>query len=295
MNTVKLNAVSKYSAYAQTPQTSSLEFALLERVGENEFTEIHYKVKCREYFGDALVAAHLNQPMPPIYGFQLNSKRMTIDETLFSLFLDADNYDYFIQRLPVLNRIEKKMGISLTQFFNVKNDLNNNYKIVSVGDKKWSSSPLLISIYTLILRSFSYKTNRRTFKTHIKDLLNNYSGNDKATFLEITSKINLEHLLLNIDEVLKDNPLTGIDDLDFKLKISENNDPFKARYNETYLNYYYKNIKYTVTWSISTNHAQHGILSFINNLKILKLGNNVPNNSIGSQWALNYYLLINKQ
>ena len=295
MNTVKLNAVKKQSPYAQNPQTSSLEFALLKRIKENEFTEIHYKVKCREYFGDTLVSAHLNQPMPLIYGFMLGSNKMTIDETLLSLFLDKDNYNHFIRRLPVLNRIEKKMGISLTQFFSVENDSNNWYKIVSVGDKKWSSSPLLISIYTLILRSFTYKTNKRTFKTHIKDLINNYSGNDRNAFLKINSKIDLEHLLFNIDKVLKDNPLTGIDDLNFKLKVSKNNDSFKNQYSDTDLEYYYNSTQYTVNWNIANNHFQHGILSFIEKLKFLKLDSNNLNDNIGSQWSQNYYLLLNKK
>ena len=295
MNTVKLNSVMQYSSYIQNPQTSSLEFALLERTGEDEFAEIHYSVKCREYFGDALVASHLNQPLPSIYGFKLASKKMAIDETLLSLSLTKDNYNYFIQRLPVLNRIEKKMRISLTQFFSVENDSINDYKIVSIGDKKWSSSPLLISIYTLILRSFTYKTNKRAFKNHIKDVINNYYGNDKLAFLEITSKINLEHLLFNIDKVLKDNPLTGADDLNFKLKVSKNNNSFRDRSISTSLKYYYSDVLYNVQWSIDNNHSQHGILSFINKLELLNTGNSYLNNHIGSQWAQNYYLLLKKK
>lgn len=295
---VNLEIITQHCYYNQNPQTSEIQWAFLNRIpGEKDsFKELHLQVKCREYFGDAVVCAHLDIDTPAIYGFRLVNKRVSIEETLLSVSLPSNESLGFIKHLSILRKFERQMGIKITKCYSTQHTDEDSVKLVLVGDKKWVSSPLLIAIYTQILRSFTYHTPTSSYSAHIKALITEYSGNDRDTFSNIHySGIDLLHLLLNIDRVLGDNPLTGLNDLELKAKkasITDENSRvllYSLVVNET---------NFTFNWSVHLNHSRHGINSFIDNMNYRGQGGQdaeYVKKSIGASWTNNYYLLCKEE
>ena len=277
---VKLEIVTEQCYYNQISQTSEIQWSWLNRVqGEKDsFKELHLQVKCREYFGDAVVCAHLDIDMPDVYGFKLINKRLALNETLLSVSLPTTAIPDFANKMKFLRSIEKRMGISMTKVYPTQ----HSDKLVLVGDKKWVSSPLLVSIYSIIIRSLTYTSTAKTYKDHIKELITGIfsSSNDASAFKTFKNdKVDLLHLLLNIDKVTGTNPLTGLNDAMLIAKkhtiIDQYNSIALAFDEGTFYN-----------WKLANNHAQHGIIRFLNTVEYLNQGNSYQ--TIGAGWAKNY-------
>jgi len=290
---VDLQIVTESNYYNQLQQNSEIEWSFLNRVKgkKNSFKELFLKVKCREYFGGAVVCANLDIDTPKIYGFSLKDKRLSLKETLLSVSLPKADIPNFLEHLPLLRKIEKQMGIKMTRKYSTQHNDADYTKLVLIGDKKWVSSPLLISIYTQIIRSFTYKTTTTSFKSHIKELITKIAyGNDVIIFQSIESKgVDLMHLLINIDKVLGDNPLTGLNDAYLRSKKSS-------------IIVEYSTISLPITivgsgqWSISSNHSRHGIGSFLEALSYRRNNKSeYVSKTIGASWSKNYLELLNEE
>lgn len=275
---VFLEVVNNPCPYNQSPQSSDIEFCMLQRKAtEGTFKELHYKVKCREYLGDANIAAHLNRKTPKIYGFELNG-RMALNESIFSLHLEKNSHDNLRSNIRLLNRLERKLNISETELYLT----DYGYILVSIGSPFWMKSPLLVSIYSFILRALTYrKSSKRKLSSYLKDISPSVSDYIYAKRL---TRLDLEFLLLNIDEVLGENPISGIDD---SILI-----PSKAFSNSenVFLKYINYNNKINHTqFGVWTTHSNHGFnnlntnLKNVENLKTLDIG--YPH---GAFWAINY-------
>lgn len=287
---MKLNIITKTSAYVQIAQTSELEFALIKRDGPKEFSELHYKVKCRDYFGDALLSAMWDIDQQTVYGFNLREKRISLDEALLSLhFKSEETVNTFWKNRKVLWFIEKKIGIPKTLFYRTQ----EAKAIIAIGDKYWLKSPLLFSLYTLLIRGLTYSTGSGTL-LHYKKIVTDYPGQDANLLGKILGSINLFHFLDNIDKVLGYVPETGI--VDHKDTIKDVGDYGKTVLYTLTSKTYTK--EYARSWSWGEHHNYHGIATFIDNYALLKSHNkdlvstfSVDINRNCMKWAWNYYNL----
>jgi hypothetical protein len=291
---VDLEIVTEYDYYNQVPQTSEIQWSMLNRLpGKDKFKELHTKVLCREYFGDVVVCANLDIDVPEIYGFKLKDKRASVKETLLSVSMSAAKIPSFLNHFKILRRIEKQMGIKMTHRYRTQHNDDNYTKLVLVGDKKWMSSPLLISIYTQLIRSFTYNTPSDSLASHIKALIApGASGNDVNAFRKFKdSKLDLVHLLTNIDKVLDKKPLTGVDDK----QLIQRKEDISTQCSCVTLKYTSRaDFNSVVSWSIYDNHSNHGIVSFCENLRSREVGGEevkYAENRIGTSWTDNYAAL----
>ena len=207
MKKVNLEVISNPSLYNQNPQTSDIHFSFLNRT-DNGFKELFYRVKCREYLGDAITAAHCNQDSPRIYGFELKDKRASIDEMLLSVSFGEESKSNFLKKIGIIREAEKLVGLpkdKWTEVYSVNVQTPDHVnKFVVVGDKFWCSSPLLVSIYTLLLRSLTYSINRVRLSTHLK-AMENLSGVDGDQFKSIKGYgVDWIFLLKNLSNIIKD-------------------------------------------------------------------------------------------
>lgn len=296
MKTVNLKVVTQKSLYNQNPQTSEIKFSLLKRKGRFSFEELHYHVQCREYFGDTLFAAHLDKDLPTIYGFSLRGKRMSLDETIFSISLpnspDNNNgYTSFIRGLKLLRNLEKIMGIPLknrSKYYLTDKKEDNNDKLVVVSPKEWSYSTLLISLYTFILRLTTYKVNETlSLKKYMREVEKSYNGNDVGLINRL-DLLDINFLLKNYKEILGSDSMTGLDDVkigEFAFDYSDYCRSIDFNYD---LSDYGKSVNQIGSWSMLDNHNLHGILNFNITLALIKKqGYNIPPR-FNYKWAVNY-------
>jgi hypothetical protein len=284
---VTLDKITEYCYYNQVSQTSEIQWALLNKVDKDHYKELHLQVKCREYFGDAVVCGHLDIDTPTIYGFSLKDKRIALNETLLSVCLPVNKQQPFLKHFKLLRRFERAAGWKITRVYSTQ----HSDKLVIVGSKKWVSSPLLISLYTAIIRSFTYDTPCDTWDEHIKEL-STYFGNDAYTFNSIsTSDVDISLLLNNSNRIFKENPLTGLNDATLianKQHISDDytNVPLAWKIGPAY------------TWNVSINHANHGIVTFCDNIKLYKqtpaIDEGWLKRRIGGSWLQNYLEIANE-
>jgi hypothetical protein len=281
---VKLKVITENNYYNQIPQTSDIQWSFLNRVkGEKDsFEELFLNVKCREFFGDLVVCGNLNIDTPSIYGLRLKDKRISVKKTLLSVSMNEGDVEGFAKRLRFLRQIEGAMGIKKTRIYPTQHNATDYTKLVLVGDKKWISSPLLISLYTAIIRSLTYSFSKLTFKDHINELITgSYSyGNDACTFKRLKDcEVDIVHLLTNIDVVLGDNPLTGLNDT----KLIVDKKYIKTESDSVGLSHLGR-ITY---WSTYNNHSQHGLMTFLDKIRYAPAGRPIAD-GIGAGWANNY-------
>jgi hypothetical protein len=286
---VKLKVITEDNYYNQISQTSEIHWSFLNRVKGDKwsFQELFLKVKCREYLGDLVVCGNLDIDVPMIYGMSLRKKRISIKETLLSVSLYQESVPTFIKNMKYLRRIEKSMGIPMTRIYSTQHQGAFDTRLVLIGDKKWVSSPLLISIYSLIIRAMTYSLRGNSFKSHIKALvISSWSyGNDAQAFKTIDRNgVDLIHLLQNIDKVISDNPLTGLNDENLRA----DKRLLTAEYQNVVLNYE----GHSHSWCMSNNHSQHGIINFVDGVNYTNSRGHRKNYGINSSWVNNYIQLI---
>lgn len=293
LKTVILTEITNESPYTQSGQTSDIEFSILNRVNKNSFRELHYQVKCREYLGDANVAAHLNKDTPIIYGFRLVGERMPLDESLFSLSVKEDSYNNLIANMHIINDLEKEMKIlkkDQSKLFDTGlfNQLTGRKKLVLVGPSDWMKSPLTVSLYSFIIRILTYKQGHDTIEDFLKK--SNITGSD-SSYCTRLKNLNVRFLLKNIDEVLGENPVSGIND-DFLY----NSEEVFTTSNEIDLKFIWKEKERRASYGIWKNHGEHGFVSLLIRVNSVvdftKKDFNFHYTPVGFTWAINYDKLL---
>lgn len=306
MKSVQLKVIDNSCPYNQNSQTSDIQFALLKRLGPDSFEELHYHVKCREYLGDTLLAAYADKDTSLIYGFSLSDgKRMALDETIFSISLptrfdpDKISYESFIKGISIIRKLEKTMGVPLksrSTYYLTDKKVDNKDKLVVVSPKEWSYSPLLISLYTFVLRLTTYKVSDKavSLRRYMKEVSSIYSGTD-INYIEYLSGLDINFLLSNYVEILGDAPLTGLDDSKILevafASIHAYDDNVSIEYD---CSNYGKSTNEEAFWSLYKNHNLHGVVSFANCIQKDETRRNhyLKASEINYKWAKNYMRLL---
>lgn len=314
-NKVELVVNTDYCSYNQINQPMDIRFSVANRIGPNKFKELTYRFKCREIMGDIITGGLLDINIPNSAGLNLTStQRAPKDETIITIVTTKENYDNFMSNEKIIRSLEKMMGIPLkdrTKFYPVGEDTrvwvdafneSKTYRAVVVGSKEWSSSPLMISFYSAILRCLGYNNNStKTFGTFIKSY-KAYTCGDSVTFSHFNGGQGFDYKLFfkNYKEILGDNPISGLNDSTLKEKIAEQA-PHRADIEYDLPNSIGGHAVRNAPWSISIQHCYHGTRNFINKIEALTkiirsedLSDNIFNNlyrQVGFSWAYNYYKL----
>lgn len=129
------------AVYGQIPQTSKSFFSFVNKVGENEYTEIFYPVKCRDFLGDVVFGNHYKKKMS-IYNFNFDGTRQKLDKDATRLLIRIDD-------TKELENFKKNNNWVSTKY-------QDNYALVEAS-KTYQQTIWGISLLSFILRACCYK------------------------------------------------------------------------------------------------------------------------------------------
>ena len=104
---------AKKVSYCEESQGNETLFSFVVPTGEEDYQELFFPVKCRDFLGDAVYVTKYDRDIP-IYGF--NFKDNLDSETTMLLIQNKDKkyIDNFFTNLDKLWEIERNNGIPLT-------------------------------------------------------------------------------------------------------------------------------------------------------------------------------------
>lgn len=215
MKKVTLDVLSTYNDYNQLYQSIDTKFSFCKRIGEDHYEELFTPVLCRDYLSDAVVQSQVGRlPDCEIFGFRLDEE---IDTSELILRVVCTNKKAFLKNVKFIKKLEK-------EYPNLKKPLqvyetSHEDSVVLVGDSLWVKNSLTISLITFLIRicNTSVDNPGTTINTFTKAFISQYSGYDDSEYAHtiIYQLGNFNFFVRNIDEILGDNPLTGIDDKRF--------------------------------------------------------------------------------
>ena len=143
-------------------QSTGIKFSFVTSP-EDGLLQCHEWVKCRDFMPDA-VKALITKTTFSIYGFVYDpNKNPAIDLSKIRVIVSKQNmlpeaaelfHAQMKSALKLLNHYERFAGTSLSRLEKVTLDKPNGYDTVFmfVGPKMWLTSPILISMYTFLIR-----------------------------------------------------------------------------------------------------------------------------------------------
>lgn len=141
---------AKKVSYCEESQGNETLFSFVVPSGEEDYQELFFPVKCRDFLGDAVYVTKYGRNIP-IYGF--NFKDNLDSETTMLLIQNKDKkyIDNFFNNLDKLWEIERNNGIPLTIVERV-----SDTEVLVFGDKLWQSKVWAISLYSFLLKCLTY-------------------------------------------------------------------------------------------------------------------------------------------
>lgn len=293
-----VEVIRNYSSYSYTEisQSQDLKYSLLKRKENDIYYEVHAPVKCKDYFGEVVAAANSRANVPKIYGFKIDYQDIDTDQVAFLLTSKLSiNLVNLINKLYILNNVEDMLEIPRSIIYDIT--IDNERCLVIKGSSFYLESPLLISFYTLLIRMLSYsEVYDCTTIYEVFSHFNTLSGTDANIIKLFNKNIDLDVFLNNIDAIIKENPITGLNDIEYERKVKEldgvgSGYELTLTYRPTIFN-----PNNEVTFSFTDYHNMHGIYSFVNtvtrlkamNADLLNFGIITDEEPVGLDWAYNY-------
>jgi hypothetical protein len=146
---LKINRAFGDVRYSQIDQSSSTTFTFVEQNSPEEYTELFWPVKCRDFLGDVVWSMHNKKKIGPHYGFSFNPEESPLDTDAFRLlvyFTDPVELARVLTKFDQLWEIENTNGLRNTGFI-----IGKDYLLLT-GDVFWQSCVWAISLYTHIIR-----------------------------------------------------------------------------------------------------------------------------------------------
>ncbi len=183
---VKVKWLSGKSGHLAQIYQTGLEYALCNA----ELEQCHDFVLCKDFIQDAIYS-HLHGGIASIYGFTYDPKKhpkLSLDR--LRLLVVNSNDSKFTEKIPnvldFLNQFAKKLKMKATGAYLVSNPpsryKNGCWLIDASG--MWNNAPVLVSMFTLLLRvGFIHKKDNDCMDT-IKQLVDGkikpYQNNDRS-------------------------------------------------------------------------------------------------------------------
>lgn len=138
-------------------QDVDMKFAFCE-VEEGDKTsvrQLHPWIKCRDFLGDALFASHHGVSYS-VYGFSWDGKDRKVPTDMTYLLIKHESKEELNNNLRLVHSLEKEAGWRQTELIDL--DINaDGHVFLLISSKKWVSSTVLISLYTMLWRLASNK------------------------------------------------------------------------------------------------------------------------------------------
>ena len=266
---MKLITKPSSNPYSEISQTKKCTFSWLEaHEGIDTFEELFSPVKCKDYLEDLLVACKLGLTMKDdVYGFRYEESVDVSDRIWMSVHFGSNEELQRVRRsLHILHRYEDEP----TNCFPV---FNSDTTIILSVPQFWLQSPLTFSVYTFLIRTFTYNEGAKDWR-ELFESISKGDGNDAKYCHKFLENSDLDVLLFNIEKVLGDNPLSGCDDSLISQEMFDNTN----FYNEAKFNVY-------------SLHDGTGLKSLSN--QVNSLFNVLDSSAVaGREWSDNYYKLL---
>ncbi|UOF79391.1 hypothetical protein [Caudoviricetes sp.] len=210
--------------YNQNDNTNKISFSFLKKVGHDEYKELMYPTKCRDILASNLIFNCNDVYTYEVYGHKCN---LSLYEDNLLLRVIKERYacedkeeEKIIER--ILHNLDERLG-----FEKAKVVKENNYNsFIVTADRRWQESTLLFSIYTLAIRLALLKDlpeDIESFEDLLKKTADIYYNTDSERSSVILHNINIDLLLNNIKDIVKDDPITGLCDKELLYFKSNNN------------------------------------------------------------------------
>lgn len=286
MKSVKLHNNYPNAGYSEMGQDTTVKFSVVSRKKDKYYLE--YKpFMCKDYFTELVIGRAVNRILPDVYGF--HAKEVWSSRTPY-IFVSGSKTE--IERIKkafyILHDMEAMMLI----------DPNKYSKILLVKDKPnqliikvptvWIKSPVLFSLYTLVIRSFvlaevaNLSLSYKTF-VDLAKLVNDTDHTDIVLIKELYSnRFDLDTFLLNYKEILGSDPLTGYNDKSFKKCIKTSDTSYfklKNRINESH----------EFWWDPKVSHNFSGIVTLAKQITTHK----ESEMRVGYNWTVKYLEIAN--
>ena len=200
MEKIKIKWLNSPISAASQIYDSGLEYCLINK----EHEQCHPFVFCKDFMQDA-IHGYLNNKKASIYGFNYNPDKMpklSFDKTRLIIANSGDKK--FSERVlgivDLLNQFEDKLKLKSTTLQSVLNPLKKytkNGMFYLDGSSQWLNSPVMISLYSLMIRIGCSHKIGTDFMTTIKGVISGaipqYQSNDKIQLSQ--SMVGIEKLL----------------------------------------------------------------------------------------------------
>lgn len=141
------------------PQDYGLLFSWTVQTEPNVFENQHGWVKCRDFLGDYVLAHTIKNYNFQIYSFQVNPESKPTNLLALN-FPDKKHLSIFLKQIKHLQNLEHYNNIPITEIVS-----KSDYKAVIQVADYWKSSNVLLSLYTFLLKIFSYTEENPFEKT----------------------------------------------------------------------------------------------------------------------------------
>lgn len=207
-----LGEYPNHDSFAEIYQTVGLSFFFVLEDGDI-LNPQHNPIVCRDFLNDAVTSTHLKKNLGSIFGFKLDGSKtpICVDKVQLVLgFGEGANFESFENIFHILNDMEHHLGWELSTFEDVKVD-NSKKHIYVKGNWRWVQNPLMISIYTHILRMFACKTEKTDNFEDLSQVIANGNFGTNTTYSQayVASDLNLLKFLSFSDRIFKKSNLWG--------------------------------------------------------------------------------------
>jgi hypothetical protein len=153
--------------------TSSTSFCFVSK----DRKQCHPLVTCKDYLGDMVFGTINDWEVTQTNGnFKYSTKncpRICVDELRLVLCnrQDAGFSKSIGSIIDLIHKAEKELNIPWTQVFRVRNPKPTHKAtgmFLFVGDAAWMSSPVMLSLYTLLLRMGKHHSSKKSFMKSMK-------------------------------------------------------------------------------------------------------------------------------
>ena len=139
-------------------QVSDIQFALCSLEDESVRPTTPY-VFCRDFLCDAITSITFGRDIEDIYGFKYDHKEL-LRGPVTAIAIKTETIARIDRNLPILHELEKGANLLKSQIFSTTRE--NEYLILA--DKKWSMSPVHMSLLTLLIRMSTYAAGNNTLE-----------------------------------------------------------------------------------------------------------------------------------
>ena len=152
---MKLNKANVSHTY-EIFQSLDIKFSMLKKDKEDEYTQVHTAIKCRDFLGDC-VWSRKTKLLGSIYGFSYSFAKAPyeLNQLCLSLtFPNKNSLQMFKENFKFINEKDTQAKVQQSSFFETDCPLS----LIVIADKAWMSSVWKISLFTFYLKLISYKT-----------------------------------------------------------------------------------------------------------------------------------------